>query len=258
MEQSILMQAGMKEGLREMAEVAGYLWERGWAERNAGNISVNVTEMAGWRERKLVNDQAGGLEKQLLLVSASGCRMRELAINPEKHVCVLALNTDGQAAVLSDDNGRLKPSSELATHLEVHQMLMKKNAPEKVLLHAHVTELIALTHIAKFTEEEAINHMLRRMHPETGLFIPEGVGFIPFAIPGSKEIAALTREKFETHKVVIWEKHGCLAIGTSVAEAFDLLDILAKSASIWFSCKASGIEAQGLSEEQLEAIADKQ
>lgn len=26
-----------------VAEVAGYLWERGWAERNGGNISVNVT-----------------------------------------------------------------------------------------------------------------------------------------------------------------------------------------------------------------------
>ena len=28
-----------------VAEVAGYLWERGWAERNGGNISVNVTAL---------------------------------------------------------------------------------------------------------------------------------------------------------------------------------------------------------------------
>ena len=26
------------------AEVAGYLWQKGWAERNGGNITVNITE----------------------------------------------------------------------------------------------------------------------------------------------------------------------------------------------------------------------
>ena len=28
-----------------IAEVAGYLWTKGWAERNGGNISVNVTDL---------------------------------------------------------------------------------------------------------------------------------------------------------------------------------------------------------------------
>ena len=28
-----------------IAEVAGYLWTKGWAERNGGNISVNVTHL---------------------------------------------------------------------------------------------------------------------------------------------------------------------------------------------------------------------
>ena len=28
----------------EVAEVAGYLWQKGWAERNGGNITVNITE----------------------------------------------------------------------------------------------------------------------------------------------------------------------------------------------------------------------
>ena len=30
--------------VEQIAEVAGYLWEKGWAERNGGNITVNVTE----------------------------------------------------------------------------------------------------------------------------------------------------------------------------------------------------------------------
>ena len=28
----------------EIAETAGYLWQKGWAERNGGNITVNITE----------------------------------------------------------------------------------------------------------------------------------------------------------------------------------------------------------------------
>ena len=29
--------------VEKIAEVAGYLWQNGWAERNGGNITVNVT-----------------------------------------------------------------------------------------------------------------------------------------------------------------------------------------------------------------------
>ena len=36
-----------------IAEVAGYLWEKGWAERNGGNISVNVTELLTEEEKTL-------------------------------------------------------------------------------------------------------------------------------------------------------------------------------------------------------------
>ncbi|MEG2332143.1 MAG: rhamnulose-1-phosphate aldolase, partial [Bacteroides sp.] len=28
--------------INEVAEVAGYLWQKGWAERNGGNIVVNI------------------------------------------------------------------------------------------------------------------------------------------------------------------------------------------------------------------------
>ena len=30
--------------VERVAEVAGYLWQKGWAERNGGNITVNITE----------------------------------------------------------------------------------------------------------------------------------------------------------------------------------------------------------------------
>lgn len=35
---------GLAHEVEQVAEVAGYLWQKGWAERNGGNITVNVTE----------------------------------------------------------------------------------------------------------------------------------------------------------------------------------------------------------------------
>ena len=34
----------LRQEIEKVAEVAGYLWQKGWAERNGGNIVVNVTE----------------------------------------------------------------------------------------------------------------------------------------------------------------------------------------------------------------------
>ena len=32
----------LKAVVYQIAEVTGYLWQKGWAERNGGNITVNV------------------------------------------------------------------------------------------------------------------------------------------------------------------------------------------------------------------------
>ena len=43
---SILEQRpALTQEIEKIAEVAGYLWQNGWAERNGGNITVNVTEL---------------------------------------------------------------------------------------------------------------------------------------------------------------------------------------------------------------------
>ena len=36
----------LKKEVEKIAEVAGYLWQNGWAERNGGNITVNITDLA--------------------------------------------------------------------------------------------------------------------------------------------------------------------------------------------------------------------
>ena len=45
--------AALKAEIYRVAEVAGYLWMKGWAERNGGNITVNITEWADEPMRSL-------------------------------------------------------------------------------------------------------------------------------------------------------------------------------------------------------------
>ena len=261
----IYLKKELKPVFMQIASVAKYLWDRGWAERNAGNFSINVT---GYFTEKELDRLSGypffplsrgypDLPCTLFLVSGTGTRMREMAKNPAEHVCFVYISNSGSAFHIigeSAEGNSVKPTSELATHLAIQQQLIQKKAQEKVVLHAHITELIALTQLAPFKSEAAVNALLWGMHPETMLFVPDGVGFIPYTLAGTENIALETMKGLENHKVVLWEKHGCIAIHKTFPEAFDNLDILAKSAKIYFLCKSTGLDPEGLTHSQINEI----
>ena len=43
----------LRAEILKTAEAAGYLWQKGWAERNGGNITVNITEYVDDEMRSL-------------------------------------------------------------------------------------------------------------------------------------------------------------------------------------------------------------
>jgi len=268
MSEKITSNKNTQKVLNDLAEIAGYLWERGWAERNAGNISINITShySPGEMERLTalpffpISQTAPELAGQLILMTITGARMRDLARNPFTNTCFLYFNKSSPVfhlLPLKNNEHSLKPTSELPTHLSIHRMLIQKNAAEKVVLHTHVPELIALTHIYALKSEEAINEILWGMQPETLIFVPEGIGLIPYTCPGTEKMAQATTRGLDKHKVIILEKHGCLAIGTDLFETFDTIDILANSAKIFFLCKNAGYHAEGLNALQIKEIRSK-
>lgn len=255
----------LKDIIFEVAEIAGFLWQRGWAERNAGNISVNITG--------LINEEIGNIDEfpsyslshaytvlagNYFFVSGTGRRMRDLAREPLRNALIIRLAEDGSSySVISskkDGACRFRPTSELPTHLGIHQMISMQGSAEKVVIHTHANELAALTQIKKYCNEDALNKLLWGMHPETMVFIPGGVGFVPYVTPGTEHIAEETIKALHHHKVALWEKHGVFAIGETVFDTFDLIDILGKSAKIFFLVKSSGHEPQGLDDEQLAVL----
>lgn len=248
----------------EISEAASYLWQKGWAERNAGNISVNITSFTSNEIRNLVegglypefplNIPLAAIAGNYFLVTGTGKRMRDVARDFDHNGLMIRVSDDGKSYCIfkaEPKQENLLPTSELPSHLAIHEQLVKEGKNERVVLHTHPNELISLTHIREFCNQEALNKLLWGMHPETMVVVPEGVGFVPYLLTGSQEIADATLVKFRHHQVVVWEKHGCFAIGKNVFEAFDLIDTIAKSAFIYFQCRTAGYQPEGLTEEQL-------
>ena len=132
---------------------------------------------------------------------------------------------------------------------------MRRGAPQCAVLHTHPNELLALTHLKAINDEAALNRLLWAMHPETKTVIPEGVGLAPYQAPGSAALEAATLRAIAEHRVILWEKHGVVAIGRDVFEAFDMIDTLNKSAQVYFLCAATGAVPQGLTDAQVAELA---
>ena len=57
--------AKLAAAVNDVAEVAGYLWQKGWAERNGGNITVNITDCVtdAMRAMEPITEAAGSTAK---------------------------------------------------------------------------------------------------------------------------------------------------------------------------------------------------
>ncbi len=249
----------------DFSETAENLWDRRWAEANAGNISKNITDIIGSSELDAFDSFEVSFEKkyqslpgEIFLISGSGSRMRHLAKEPAANLCLLKISSSGRMGKVFVQKGNdLKPTSELPSHLAVHNMIKEKKRSETTIVHSHVTEMIALTQMKEIKDEGSLNKLLSHIHPEVMLLLPEGVGFVPYELTGSEQMGEKTIKALKKHRIAVWEKHGAIAIGKSANDAFDLLDTIAKSAEIYFKCKCAGFEPEGITGAQLEEIRRK-
>ncbi len=253
--------AALMHEVDKIAEVAGYLWEKGWAERNGGNISVNVTGTITSEIRSLQPlvpavplplrfEQLCG---NYFYVTGTGKRMRYVAKSPFEHGSLIRINEKGDAYEIVAENP-VMPTSELPSHLSMHNFMRETGKEIKVVLHTHPTDLIALSHGKKFLEEGVMARILWSMIPESRIVVPRGIGIIPYEIPGTLELAAATIKQLDRHDVVLWEKHGVLCVGDDIIETFDAIDTLSKSAQIYLTARQAGFDPQGMTDEQLDGL----
>lgn len=254
----------MIKEIQQTAEVAGYLWEKGWAERNGGNITVNITDSLD-AQTKALPAIAGPFEIGCTLPCLKGCffyckgtqkRMRDLARDPMANGSIIRICDDcAHYEIIAEQP--VKPTSELPSHLAVHNYLLAKASPYRASLHTHPIELVALTHSKKWMEKDVATKMLWSMIPETKAFCPRGLGMVPYLMPSGNELAQATiRAIDEDYDVVMWEKHGVFAVDTDIMAAFDQVDVLNKAAQIYIASRAMGFEPEGMTDAQMQELTD--
>ena len=157
-------------------------------------------------------------------------------------------------AILIVADEPVRPTSELPAHLSVHDYLIGAGRPERAVVHTHPIELVAMTHNPEFLGKDVLTRLLWSMIPETRAFCPKGLGIVPYTLPGSQELADRTIALLDDYDVVMWTKHGALAIGTDLIEAFDQIDVLSKSAKIYESARSMGFVPTGMSDAEMQEL----
>ena len=263
MESILTNRPALAAEVEKVAETAGYLWQKGWAERNGGNITINITEHVDDEIRQLppISDV---MPIGVTLPCLRGCyfyckgtnrRMRDLSRRPMDNGAVIRILDDCASYVIIADRPVL-PTSELPSHLCVHNYLLSVGSPYRASLHTHPIELVAMSHNRRFLEKDVATELLWSMIPETKAFCPRGLGIVPYQLPGSVELAEATIRELSDYDVVMWEKHGVFAVDTDITAAFDQVDVLNKSALIYMAARNMGFEPEGMSREQMRGLTE--
>lgn len=159
------------------------------------------------------------LDAERLLVTPTGARKDELVEDD-----LILLRPDHDPLAARSRNGA-RPTSDLAIHLAVHAA-----RPDVVAVaHAHLPASMALTLAGEVPDPIAL--------PETAYHLPR-LPFVPFAAMGSDELAAriasaLSELPEPYPHAVLLERHGAVAVGLSLVQAVDRLELIEVLCRTW-------------------------
>lgn len=251
--------------IKETIRVINDMWLKGWDERNGGNLSYRLVkdevekykgELKGNKTVKLFGELKE-LAGEYFLVTGSGKYFKNVIIDPEANLGIIRISEDGKYyTILWGFSDGANPTSEFQAHLLSHIERMKvTEGKNRVVMHAHATNLIALSYILDLTTEN-FTKQLWKMSTECLVVFPDGIGVIPWMIPGKEKIARATAKEMSKHSMVLWPFHGIFGTGKDLDEAFGLIDTVEKAATILVKVLSMGGQKQTISDEELKALAE--
>ena len=117
--------------------------------------------------------------------------------------------------------GRGKPSIETPMHIAIYRVRPDVNA----VVHAHNPFTVGLTSIGISLEPVTVE----------AAEIIESVEIVPYAPPGSEQLAKLVAEKASRGaKAIILQGHGVVALGSDIHEAEAIVEALEETAIVQF------------------------
>jgi len=130
---------------------------------------------------------------------------RKDAVTPE---CIVACDREGTPLT-----AHTRPSSEIHMHREVYRLRPDIGAA----IHAHPQYCLACS-----LADISLTEMLL---PELAIYIGP-VPSVPYATPGTKEMAAVLEPLLPKHNAFLLKRHGVLVLGTDLKDAFNRLEHL--------------------------------
>lgn len=254
-----------KEGIlesffvKEMVRTTSNMYRLGWDERNGGNISylLKKEEVGKYLDltqvKKLINIDfdCSELAGSYFIVTGSGKYFKNVEYAPEDSLGVIRIGNDGKTIELLwgfNDGG--VPTSELPSHLMSHISRLSVDPLNRIVMHCHASHLLAMTYTHSLDEKD-FTKKLWKMSTECVVVFPEGVGVIPWIVPGTNEIGEATASKMKEYRLVVWPHHGIYGTGKDMDETFGLIETAEKAAQIYTLAQAQGGIKQTITDEQL-------
>lgn len=247
-----------------MIKATSDMWKKGWDERNGGNVSLRLTaeDVAPYRHEFhqapryiKTTESVKALANHYFIVTGSGKFFRNVELDPADTLGLVQIdeNGEGYSIVWGFVNDAV-PTSEFAAHFQSHIARMAvTQGTNRVIMHCHATNLIALSYVLELTSAN-ITRQLWEMSTECLVVFPDGVGVLPWMVPGTDDIGLETAKQMQHHGLVLWPFHGIFGSGPTLDDAFGLIDTAEKSAEILVKVLAMGGKKQTISTDELIAL----
>lgn len=252
--------------IKEMCEATSQLWSYGWAERNGGNISYRLPQeevkyylnIDHVKRTVALDFTVKNLAGEIFLVSGSGKYFKNIAKNPADSLAIIRISEAGDSyELLWGLEGGDLPTSELASHLQCHEVRLAQDPEHRVILHTHATAISAMTFIHDL-DEKKFTKTLWQMITECLVVFPEGVSVLPWMVAGTSELGDASAKKMQDSRIVIWPHHGIIGAGQTMDDAFGLVETAEKAAKIYLQiCSTRQETKQQITDQQLLDLAAK-
>ena len=143
-------------------------------------------------------------------------------------------------------SGKHQPSIECSMHLGVYRA-----RPElRALVHTHSKYATTVRLIKELDIMPAID-------TEQSLYLGGDINIVPFAFPGSKELAEYVKEGIGTNAGLLMANHGALGVGISMKDAVIASDIIERNSEMYLLLKAGGFDYKPMTEDYKVFVKEK-
>lgn len=143
-------------------------------------------------------------------------------------------------------SGKHQPSIECSMHLGVYRARSELRA----LVHTHSKYATTVSLIKELDIMPAID-------TEQSLYLGGDINIVPFAFPGSKELAEYVKEGIGTNAGLLMANHGALGVGISMKDAVIASDIIERNSEMYLLLKAGGFDYKPMTEDYKVFVKEK-